>query len=92
MINVPVLKKLRKVGSSILEETKKDLQAMKKQYPKAKDTVRRARRGYGKFMKGAKKAHGEGRKIIKEFQESLPKVPDDYFDEFINGPKKKKRR
>ena len=80
-----LLKKLKQAGGIIKTETKKDWQKMKEQYPKAKENVRRAKVSYGKIMKGAKKVHAEGRKTIKGFSESLPKVPDDYFERF-NDP------
>ena len=87
-----ILKKLKEAAGIIKTETKADWERMKKQYPKAKENVRRARVSYNKIMKGAKKVHAEGRKTIKEFGESFPKVPDDYFEQFLGTTKKKRKR
>lgn len=90
-----ILKKLREAGGAIKTETKQGWKDLKEQYPKAKENVRRARVVAGKFAKDAKKAHAEGRKTIRSFSESLPKVPDDYFDQFLGAgstQKKKKRK
>ena len=79
-----VLKKLKEAGGIIKSETKKDWKKMREQYPKAKENVRRAKVAARKFAKDAKKAHAEGRKTLRSFADALPKVPDDYFDQFTD--------